>query len=394
MGSAFGQPCSQVDNDPRDVICTRQSFTDFLPVFDKERPGFRQIEAMVKTLANGHYGTAKRSNDFPAAVSNDQARSLMKHWFKIFRLGIAVLLLSRAASLTAGLADGLLAYYPLDGDGQDASGNGHDGMVSGIAATENRFGQPGKALLFDGTNSFIRIPDSTDLRMATTDFSIAAWVFETERDANYNDCIISKRGKGPPGQHGWFFSVRGLRDASSTGRLFFQVSGGEEPHAFSSGTLSLNQWHHVVVVYHHDAAAVEMFIDGAWDSRTGDLPAPGPLISVPMHIGNDSQLAYNNAYVFHGKISDVRLYSRALSSPEVAGLCDAGFFLDKFQFTGRALTSMYGGLTAGQTVVVESSPDLFHWVPIATNVVAGTTLSITNWVHPDERAGFVRISVR
>jgi hypothetical protein len=136
-----------------------------------------------------------------------------------------------------------------------------------------------------------------------------------------------------------------------------------------------------------------MIIDGAWDSTTADLPPPNPVTKTAMHIGNDSQLAYHNAYVFHGKISDVRIYGRAFERPEAAGIYSQGLFLNHTKFTGRALTRMYGGLRVGQTVIVESSRDLIHWTPVQTNIVTSATLSVTNFVNPDVPGEFFKIAV-
>ena len=41
---------------------------------------------------------------------------------------------------------GVVAYWPLDGDGADVSGNGHDGTVEGASTSAGRFGD---ALEFD-----------------------------------------------------------------------------------------------------------------------------------------------------------------------------------------------------------------------------------------------------
>jgi hypothetical protein len=333
--------------------------------------------------------------------------------------GVALTLICLPAN-TQLFAQGLIAHYPLNGDGADASGNGHNGVVVAATPTSNLLGQPGHALLFDGTNSFVAVPDSTDLRLATTDFTITTWFLEVERDAHFNDCIISKRGptgpgKGRPGDgRGWIISIRGLRDGWSAGRVVYQVSGGEDPSAITTGTLSLNQWHHLAVVFHHDKSAVDFYVDGAWDSTSDEVPPPNPDSQPEMHIGNDSQLAYNNAYVFHGKISDVRIYDRALTAPDVAALYTNGLFIPAtqlatatqppttniqpmlrgIQFTGPALTHLYGGLTAGQQIIVESSSDLVHWTAIQTNIATSATLCVTNFVNPDSRAEFFRVSVR
>jgi hypothetical protein len=181
----------------------------------------------------------------------------------------------------------------------------------------------------------------------------------------------------------------------------------------TTGVLSLNQWHHVGVVYHRDKSSVDFYLDGAWDSTSDGVPPPNPEAEPDMHIGNDSQLAYNNAYVFHGKISDVRINNYALTAENIAGLYATGLFVPSrqlaastqttaandasglrgIQFTGRALTRMYGGLVAGQQVIVESSPDLIQWTPIQTNIATSATLSITNFINPAVDAEYFRLSV-
>jgi hypothetical protein len=315
-------------------------------------------------------------------------------------LGVALAFDLSGHSLRADSPADLIAYYPLDGNGTDASGNGHNGTVVGATPTENRLGQNGKALLFDGTNSFVSVPDAVDLRLAMTDFTISVWLLETQRDPHFADCIISKRGPAGPGLgrpgdgRGWILSLRGTRDPGTTGRVVFQVSGGQDPSALSNGALSLNQWHHLEAVYHRATATVDMYIDGVLDSSENGVPPPNPATVSDMHIGNDSQLAYNNAYVFHGKISDLRIYGHALDQPETTELFSKGFFLDHVEFTGQALTRMYGGLTVGQVVIVESSPDMVHWTPIQTNIVTSTTLSVTNFINPEVSAEFFRVSVQ
>jgi len=325
---------------------------------------------------------------------------MMTRSYKLTAVAFAVACCLGGQLLRADSPADLIAYYPLDGDGTDASGNGHNGSVVNATPTDNRFGQSGKALLFDGTNSFVSVPDAVDLRLAATDFTISAWIYENQRDPHFADCIISKRGPAGPGRgrpgdgRGWILSIRGSRDPGTTGRVVYQVSGGQDPSALSNGALSLNQWHHLVVAYHRAAATVDMYIDGVLDSSEDGVPPPNPATFRDMHIGNDSQLAYGNAYVFHGKISDLRIYSHALDQSETSDLFAKGFFLDHVEFTGNALTRMYGGLTVGQAVMVESSPDMVHWTPIQTNIVSSSTLSVTNFINPEVGAEFFRVSVQ
>jgi len=342
------------------------------------------------------FSSRKKRYDIRAAVFN---WLMLSRTFKSARIAIFMITLTGGVALFAGPDDGLLALYPLNGNGADMSSGGHDGFVSSAVPTANRFGQDEKALLFDGTNSFVAVGDSSDLRLANTDFTIAAWIFETDRNPNYQDCIISKRGSGPgvgkpDDGRGWFFSVRGLREGvGNPGHLVYQVSGGQDPRALSTQTLSLNQWHHVGVVYHHASGTAELFIDGQWDSTTEGIPAPNPSTIAEMHIGNDSQLAYNNAYVFHGKISNLRIYGRALAQTEMTALYGAGLFINSTHFTGKTFDRVYGGLIPGQRVLVESSSDLAHWTPVETNQVNSAFFSLTHSVDPTVQMQFFRVSV-
>ncbi|OAD18767.1 LamG domain protein jellyroll fold domain protein [Candidatus Thiomargarita nelsonii] len=105
----------------------------------------------------------------------------------------------------ADLNDGLVAYYPFDGNAQDESGNGNNGTVHGAILTEDRFGNVESAYRFDGTNSFIEVMDTPALRLNNTDFTVSAWVYETERNVSYQDAILTKRSSGS--RNGWFYSI-------------------------------------------------------------------------------------------------------------------------------------------------------------------------------------------
>ncbi|MEI7878766.1 MAG: hypothetical protein WCI96_12685, partial [Planctomycetota bacterium] len=53
------------------------------------------------------------------------------------------------------LTEGLVAYYPLDGNPNDASGNGHDGLAFNLTAMADRFGVANAAYHFNGVNGYM-----------------------------------------------------------------------------------------------------------------------------------------------------------------------------------------------------------------------------------------------
>ena len=46
--------------------------------------------------------------------------------------------------------DGLVGWWPFNGNANDESGNGHDGVVNGATLTEDRFGSANAAFDFNG----------------------------------------------------------------------------------------------------------------------------------------------------------------------------------------------------------------------------------------------------
>ena len=53
------------------------------------------------------------------------------------------------------LSDGLVAYYPFNGNADDESGNGNNGKVNGATLTTDRNGNANSAYDFDGNDDFI-----------------------------------------------------------------------------------------------------------------------------------------------------------------------------------------------------------------------------------------------
>ena len=53
------------------------------------------------------------------------------------------------------LDSGLVAYYPFNGNANDESGNGHNGIDSGATLTTDMFGNPNSANSFDEISNIL-----------------------------------------------------------------------------------------------------------------------------------------------------------------------------------------------------------------------------------------------
>jgi hypothetical protein len=58
------------------------------------------------------------------------------------------------------LDSGLVAYYPFNGDANDASGNGNNAIFNNATLTSDHLGNLNSAYYFNGVDNYIRIPNA------------------------------------------------------------------------------------------------------------------------------------------------------------------------------------------------------------------------------------------
>jgi hypothetical protein len=88
--------------------------------------------------------------------------------------------------------NGLVAYYPFNGNANDESGNGNNGVVDGAILTTDRFGNAAKAYSFNGVSQKITITDAPLLNFSSS-FSISYWLKASSWGDYTKGGIISKK---------------------------------------------------------------------------------------------------------------------------------------------------------------------------------------------------------
>jgi hypothetical protein len=78
------------------------------------------------------------------------------------------------ATAQSFITNGLIAYYPFNGNANDASGNSNNATTVQATLCADRFGNPNSAYSFDGVSSYIGF---TNVPTAQVDnWSVTAWV--------------------------------------------------------------------------------------------------------------------------------------------------------------------------------------------------------------------------
>lgn len=208
---------------------------------------------------------------------------------------------------------GLIAHWPLDGDGRDVSGNGHDGIVRGAVAAEDRFGNDASALAFDG-NDVVEIRPSLQLRSV----SFTAWakgrVFDGGFTKSYEIVTVNDEGthlsldvheQGDCGTGGGESSPR------------WEWGQGDTIPVPCSDEIAEGAWHFIVGTYDETTGQKYLYVDGERkaESSIGQFSVEADLITIGGPTGFQG-----SARGWRGTIDDVRLYDEALTASQVREL--------------------------------------------------------------------------
>jgi hypothetical protein len=177
---------------------------------------------------------------------------------------------------------------------EDASGHGHDGLLSGLVATEP--GVHGNAARFPGDGAGMWMPNGSRGMQAAGDWGFAAWV---RPDDDGTHVLLDK---GAPGEGG----TRAYGVLLDGGRLRYRHAGTEGAvDALAAGTrVPAGAWTHVALVRDAAARTVGFYVDGALVETMAYASAPP---------GNET----GNAWIGHAPARDAESYRGAMDEPAV-----------------------------------------------------------------------------
>ena len=227
-----------------------------------------------------------------------------------------ILLASLAFSINAFAqipTNGLLGYWPFNGNANDLSGNSYDGTVNGATLTTDRFGNANAAYSFNGISDYIstaniNLHDTATISVWVNPFLDAAGNNSWGYSASLVDQNQDANGNSSYGLYYNNTADHGLYAATGW-------SGNSTTEMLSHVNLSLNNWHHCVLTL---------------NNGTGKLYMDGVLIITQSGLASTSQTSNvllfgkapwaSNGNVFNGKLDDIRIYDRPLNSSDVTAL--------------------------------------------------------------------------
>ncbi|GHN02646.1 hypothetical protein WSM22_41350 [Cytophagales bacterium WSM2-2] len=196
-----------------------------------------------------------------------------------------------------------VAYYPLDGDAKDYSGNGHDASANGVQLTSDERGEANKAYKFKDGADIIDVPNDGSLNFQNQ-VTLSFWL---KLDAVPGESYILSHGSY---QQRWKISVIPNNKIRWTVKTASSVTDLD-----SSFPLQVNQFYHFTMTY--TGYSMEIYVNGELDS----FLSTNGLISIAsddITFGRQTALIQN--YSLFGTLDEVRIYDRALGPNEIKTL--------------------------------------------------------------------------
>lgn len=210
--------------------------------------------------------------------------------------------------------NGLVGWWPFNGNAKDESGNGNDGLLTGAILVKNRNETPSSAYKFDGINDFIQTEFEGVL--GNKERAISFWA---KTDVDVATDGMSAISYGPNGLGTRFDAYFNFNKIGATSNI-----GGGAITYKAPKPINDNQWHHYVFMIDTPNATlgdIKVFQDGVllnevlsiFDSPNIPVKTEG---GAPMVFGKTNYIGI--PAFFKGELDEIAVFDRALTMEEIS----------------------------------------------------------------------------
>jgi uncharacterized protein (TIGR02145 family) len=205
--------------------------------------------------------------------------------------------------------NGLVGWWPFNGNANDESGNGNNGIVNGATLTSDRSNLSNSSYLF-GIGKNIDLGQVSNLGNNPTNATYSFWInlssLPTDNIERYP--VISRRHAD---MYGYCWCTPNVYKSNKM--VFIKECDGNAGTDCESSILYVGSWYHFVCMKKQDSLYVfqnGQLINSAFDNHS--------ISGSPQNLIVGWQGAWN--WFFDGKIDDIAIYNRALTQEEVTSL--------------------------------------------------------------------------
>ncbi|MFM2208034.1 MAG: hypothetical protein RL213_2009 [Bacteroidota bacterium] len=238
----------------------------------------------------------------------------MKANSKIHALCVALFLLTFVNSVYAQVpsyvpTNGLVGWWPFNGNANDESGNGNNGTVNGATLTTDRNGNSSSAYFFS-VNTVQDI--SMQNLQITGDWTISLWFLPTAGNVTSQNYLMGLKCQSYWAGIGQSYSSPqcGLPSGAS---FIFDGNQGCSNWLATSQNYSLNSYNYLCITY----------AGGVYSISINGQPSYSSSSLLDLDIDNivvGRRCNDPSSFNFDGSIDDIGIWNRALSPQEITGL--------------------------------------------------------------------------
>ena len=248
--------------------------------------------------------------------------------------------------------NGLLSYYPFNGNGNDLSPFNNHLTNNGATPTADRFGNANAAYDFDGISSFLTRTNPSYTFNSTSTFTVSFW-YKRVNTASLGIPIM--HATTASGNFVWIFQLASL---------YMQFGTNKQGSAWiwAQSTTTTDVWTHIVMVY--NAGQMTLYKDNV-AAATGTFNHTAvSSTTLPLLIGKGVGGSH-----FYGQIDDIGIWNRALSQCEINDL-----YTSSTTLTGLSAGPDQYACNGSQITLSATGATTYIWTP---NIVNGSTFSPT-----------------
>jgi hypothetical protein len=216
-------------------------------------------------------------------------------------------------------SNGLVGWWPFNGNANDESGNGNHGTVNGATLTADRNGKANTAYDFTGNDEFIEI-DTKNGSFDNQNYTISVWMKAQQNSTspsggpNVNPAIISSLISGG------ISADNPYSNSHVDNWVIYEINGGIALFSYSGGmdgnasNILGDYW--INIIFIKEGQTVKTYKNGKLAMSSTNMNTSF-FKNYPIRIGR-SQHTYWKDY--NGQLDDISIYNRALSEQEVQAL--------------------------------------------------------------------------
>jgi len=218
---------------------------------------------------------------------------------------------NRGRGFCETICEGLIGYYPFNGNAEDKSGNQYNGELNGVKLTYNHRNIKESAYHFDGESSYIKIPN---LNIWESNISVVFTLkidsYPSEDDEYPTFALFWDMD---PGDRWIGIKYTGNKDKK---KVEFAWNTSNDTSASYYTKHYDNKYYHLVGIYDHDKQITEIHINGSRKAASR-LNKSQKIEFTGVKIGIRDEMDLMRPGAFHGVIDEIRIYDRILKSEEI-----------------------------------------------------------------------------